>query len=202
MPVPPSAYTKLTLKQAFGLFWFILIGQVISVVVAKSFSSKSYQKARWVEKLIHAVENCNLIYPWEDWDIQNGNVDDHRARMKEVRWELFYTWMVNLIWSIVLLIPLFCTGDLLLTVESKWDPCVALYNIIHIISGYEITLRHHDLAESIGTFPQENYAYNQSLFLQALAPTLVMIFSISELICIALSNDNCHPFNALISNRK
>ena len=63
-----------------------------------------------LEKLLHVMENLNIPYPVEDFDVLNGTEKEHRERFEKVNTEVLVTMMVNMLIHLIMLAPLWSTG--------------------------------------------------------------------------------------------
>ena len=112
MGTPPdyNRYTLFTLAESFQLFFIIIFLQFLAVYMVKLTKSDKFRESNKLDKLIHATENINIAYPFQDFDFLNGSAGEHRKRFKEVNKEVILTMMVNLVFNILLLGPLWYTG--------------------------------------------------------------------------------------------
>ena len=61
--------------------------------------------------ILHAVQNSNIPFPFRDWDVDNGTIEDHRARFGAVLREVNSVMAVNFFFNSLLLVPLIYTGQ-------------------------------------------------------------------------------------------
>ena len=59
---------------------------------------------------MHALENMNFPQAFEDWDIMDGTIQDHKDRLDKVLKEVSVVMGVNFIFNLGMLVPLFYTG--------------------------------------------------------------------------------------------
>ncbi len=189
------------------------------MAVKRKVCPVSFQKTSLLEKLVHALENINVICPWEDWSNDSANstttcVGDHKSKMKAVKLELYMTSAVNLFWHFVMLFPIFWTGNKIpisnkvqyQSVVPKSSPsCRGQALIIFLkpefdFSGHWISERHNNLLDSIGVYPEEEASYNVAFHLRIWVPLGLLLFSGLELFFFLLSNSSCHPFAKILSN--
>ena len=111
---PPhyTIYTSYNLFQFFIFFWIIMLAQCIFVYFAKWKFSYSFARARWLEKMIHVMENTHIPYNFEEWDaIKIGGVKAHIDRMRRNCKETTMVMIINSLFNFVLLIPLGLLGN-------------------------------------------------------------------------------------------
>ena len=118
-PTPPSysLYTGLTLKWTFVSFLAIMIFQMVSLMMVKTFTSmefKEHKKSNY-RKFLHIVENLNCSFPYKDWDEDEGksiNKEDFKRRYEQTECEMIWSQAVNIVFSITMLFPIWFTGQL------------------------------------------------------------------------------------------
>ena len=71
-----------------------------------------------MDKLIHTTENMTIAYPLEDFDVLNGSAREHRERFEKVNVEVLLTMLVNFLFHMLMLGPLWYTGNM--TIESTY----------------------------------------------------------------------------------
>ena len=106
-----SLYTQLDLAQAYILLLCLLVVQMLLTHATKYFTSKSYRQSYFFEKFVHLIACLNIPCIHSDWDLENGDVSQHRNRWRQVWYEMVameaVTWMAN----IILVLPLLVTGQ-------------------------------------------------------------------------------------------
>ena len=157
---PYSLYTGLTLAQYSKLFLVLLIVQLASVLAVKLRTAVRRRPAdkatSWFQVVLHALENTNIPHPWRDWDQDKGDIQHFRRRFKEVNREMFWTMMVNFVFKMLMLVPL-------------W------YTVLRIIS------RHMILKASIGTREDEDSSFIRGIILLRGTSGALIIFSVLEM---------------------
>ena len=108
---PYTLYTGIDAGQAFGLFWLTIILHATAIFVIKLFTVEKFYKFNTLEIVLHCLENCNIPQPWRDWDEGDGTVEEHRTKYRRVRREVVSTMAVNLLFNMVMLVPMIYTGD-------------------------------------------------------------------------------------------
>ena len=106
-----SLYTQLDLAHAYILLLFLLVVQMLVTHAMKYFTSKSYRQSYFFEKFVHLIACLNIPCIHSDWDLENGDVPQHRKRWRQVWYEMVamegVTWMAN----IILVLPILVTGQ-------------------------------------------------------------------------------------------
>ena len=110
---PPhySDYTGLSLKSMFYLFYFLLLAQFLITLVAKKYTSEKFGERRnYFNKFIHLLLSLNLALPYEDWDVGRFSVKGYKERQKRTNVEMILSMSINIIFSVVMMVPLWYTG--------------------------------------------------------------------------------------------
>ena len=174
-PIPPpyTLYTGIDAGQAFGGFWLIIILHATAILVIKLITVEKFYKSNTLEIILHCLENCNIPQPWRDWDEGEGTVEEHKKRFSKVRREVVSTMAVNLLFNMVMLVPMIYTGD---TQDLHFKI------LIRIFSAAKIWERHGILERSIGVLPQEIVSYINATKLLLISLVTFFILSVLELI--------------------
>ena len=110
-PPPYSEYTGLSLKGTFCLFFVITALQFLVILVVKILTStKFYMRGDLLDKFLHLVQSLNLAFPFEDWDQGKFSVQEYRKRHRQTNIEMSWSMFVNIVFSVILMIPLLYTG--------------------------------------------------------------------------------------------
>lgn len=111
-PIPPhySHYTLLSLQTTFITFLALSVLQFLAIGFAKVWISNEFsQEQLKTNKIIHVLENLNLATPFKDWDDGNHTIAEFRARFKVMCKEMIATFIINFIFTLIMMIPsLFC----------------------------------------------------------------------------------------------
>ena len=110
---PPdyTEYTGLSLKWTFGHFFLITAVQFVLILIVKIFTSKAFtRKENFLYKFLHLLLSLNFASPFEDWDMGRFSVKEYRERQKLTNIEMAWSLSVNIIFSLVMMIPLWYTG--------------------------------------------------------------------------------------------
>ena len=111
-PQPPDydLYTGLRLRQYFLLFVLLYVLQTVAVFITKYIVVKEFRKINMIKQFAHSLENCGIVFPLQDWDVDHGTVEEHRQRFSKVNREVIVTMVVNFLFNFVMLVPLIYTG--------------------------------------------------------------------------------------------
>ena len=110
---PPhySEYTGFSLKAMFYIFYILLGVQFLTTLVAKLYTSKKFfERQKNFNKLIHLLMSLNVAIPFEDWDEGRFTVAEYKKRQKRTNTEMIFSMAINIIFSVVMLIPVWYTG--------------------------------------------------------------------------------------------
>ena len=111
---PPdyTEYTGLSLKWTFGHFFLITAVQFVLILISKIFTSKAFtRKENFLYKFLHLLLSLNFASPFEDWDMGRFSVKEYRERQKLTKKEMAWSLSVNIIFSLVMMVPLWYTGN-------------------------------------------------------------------------------------------
>ena len=99
-----------------NLLFKITLGEIdrwISENGTDSGTSQGYKfrEADKLEKFLHVMENMSISFPVEDFDVLNGTEGEHRERFEKVNTEVLLTMLVNMLIHLLMLAPLWYTGN-------------------------------------------------------------------------------------------
>ena len=118
--VVPPAYTEYTLvplQTAFVGFSVLLLLQAVVSTSIKSQFSSPFQSATWTSKLQHLVETLHMPKWYADWEQGEGGPEEHRLRCWMVYVEIIALIGVQLVSNLMLLVPIWITGEVTLYCE-------------------------------------------------------------------------------------
>ena len=105
-------YTLFSLKVYFFIFLGLFVSQILAIFLVKLKLTENFSNFNIFEKIIHSIENSNLAYNVEEWDSpRNGDAVAHIERMKSNRVEGLVMIMVNFIFKLIMLSPLYILGN-------------------------------------------------------------------------------------------
>ena len=64
------------------------------------------------KKFLHIIQNLSLATPYQDWDEGNHTVPEYRKRFRRTNIEMACCLTLNIVVSLVMLVPLWYTGVL------------------------------------------------------------------------------------------
>ena len=113
-PTPPeyNIYTLLNLQDTFIALMVLSILQIIAIFVVKRCISSDFQEEEHkTNVIIHNLENLNYASPYKDWDDGDYSIQQFRERASAVRKEMIWTQAVNFLATILMMVPLWYTGE-------------------------------------------------------------------------------------------
>ena len=106
-PPPLELYTKFTRNEYFVAFWGIIFLQCVSIFIIDKILVKNIpQSATFWERITHSIVKSHFPFPFTNWHEAIGDCQDHIKRQRTAQYEVLVTMSVNLIFNMVLLIPL------------------------------------------------------------------------------------------------
>ena len=114
---PPhyTEYTGLSLKWTFGLFFLITAAQFVTTFIVKFFTSKAFSNRKgFLNRFLHLLLSLNLASPFEDWDMGRFTIEEYRERQKLTNTEMTWSLSVNIIFTLIMMVPLWYTGKSIL----------------------------------------------------------------------------------------
>ena len=94
---------------SLGLFDLLYL-LYAAIMIIKALTVENLHWQDFFHLWIHSIENANIPFPWKDWDEGGGNSEDFKRRLRQVNREMLWTMLVNLLFHLMLLTPLFYTG--------------------------------------------------------------------------------------------
>ena len=86
--------------------------QFVAIIAVKiSFSTDFRDEEHKTNKILHTLENLNFASPFRDWDDGDYSIQQFRARASAVRKEMVWTQAINFLASMVMMVPLWYTGN-------------------------------------------------------------------------------------------
>ena len=110
---PPllELYTQFSLQTHFFAFWGILILQTCTIFVIDKIWVKNIPNTATIwDRMLHTIQKATFPFPYANWHHENGTCSDHLRRKQMVQQEVLVSIMINLIFNMMLLVPLpiFC----------------------------------------------------------------------------------------------
>ena len=101
------------MKQTFLASAVLLAVHLLVLVLAKLLTSTEFKsRGDYTNKILHIIENSNYATPYVDWDEGEHSTEDYRMRFSATVKEMALTLTINAISSVVMVVPLWYTGDL------------------------------------------------------------------------------------------
>ena len=85
---------------------------MLTIAIVKMLTSKEFREGGLrFHKVIHLITCSNIPTVYRDWDHEDVSVEEHRRRYKRTEKEMGCLLLVNTVFSLVLLGPLWYTGQ-------------------------------------------------------------------------------------------
>ena len=113
-PSPPSyrEYTGFDLKHTFIMFFIIMFLHCVVMTIVKYLTSKEFkEKGAHYEKMIHVLKSINIAFPYVDWDEGMFTIEEFRIRFRNTEVEMFCSFAVNIMFSLIMMVPIWYTGN-------------------------------------------------------------------------------------------
>ena len=93
--------------------YFLYTGLTLMVALVKLCTSEEFRSRDWssFQKIIHVISNINIPTPFQDWDVGDFSVEEHKRRRWNTEVEMGCLYIVNTVFSLALLVPLWYTGQ-------------------------------------------------------------------------------------------
>ena len=94
-------------------FFLLLSLHTLMVTLVKLSTSGEFRSrdGKSFKVLIHVIGNINIPSPFRDWDVGDLSVEEHRRRRRWTEVEMGCLFIVNTVFSMALLGPLWYTGQ-------------------------------------------------------------------------------------------
>ena len=110
---PYTLYTFLTLGEAFQVFLVIMVVHTLLMLIVKMATSREFRtKSNLIRKIVHIVQNISLATPYQDWDEGSCTVPEYKRIFRRTNIEMACALSLNIVVSLVMLVPLWYTGKL------------------------------------------------------------------------------------------
>ena len=110
-----SLYTGMALNMSFVVFLAISTVQFLILWLVKNRTSEEFRKGGNYfdfDKFTHVLLNLNFAFPYKDWDCGKHSKDEYKRRFQRTKIEMLTSLLTNFVLSLVMLIPLFITGNI------------------------------------------------------------------------------------------
>ena len=114
-PQPPdyTLYTGLSLGNTFSFFLCLTALHFVCITILKIFIVKNLGENNYFNVFVHSLQNLNLPVPLEDWSQGTWSLKEYQKRFQRQNLEMWICYSLNLVVTIMLLVPLWWTGRLL-----------------------------------------------------------------------------------------
>ena len=119
-PPPYSLYTGLSLGSTFIAFFVLTLIQFLTLGLVKILTSEEFgSKGGYFDKFLHIIQSLNMSLPYVDWDRGIHTIEEYRARYSNTVTEMRVSFLVNFVFSMFMMCPLWYTGECLTTTKIK-----------------------------------------------------------------------------------
>ena len=106
-PPPLELYTKFSLQAYFFSFWVILILQTLTIFAIDKIWVKNVPKSATLwNRILHAIQKSSFPFPYTNWHQEKGSCYEHLKRKRAVQEEVLVAILINLLFNMILLVPL------------------------------------------------------------------------------------------------
>ena len=99
-PIPPDVtiYTYFNEQVCLIGYWCLMVLQSILIMAFKKYTNpKAFDTYPKLQMVSHALENCQVPSPLEDWDDYEGSISAYKLRQECVSKEMKFTMLTNLL---------------------------------------------------------------------------------------------------------
>ena len=142
----------------------LLVTQFFVLFLVKMVTSPDFRRrGHYTNKLLHLIENTNIATPFCDWDEGEYSVQEYKKRFRSTIKEMVATFIVNTIVTGVMMVPLWFTGNPIL---SRLIPTIIYF--LFKFKVHQIEKRHHLLQKLFGVVkPEETKSFEDAIFYRA-----------------------------------
>ena len=112
-PIPPDVtiYTYFNEQVCLIGYWCLMVLQSILIMAFKKYTNpKAFDTYPKLQMVSHALENCQVPSPLEDWDDYEGSISAYKLRQECVSKEMKFTMLTNLLVHLIMMIPMTIFG--------------------------------------------------------------------------------------------
>ena len=107
-----NEYNLLTLQETFIALNCLSSLQIIAIFIDKRCISTDFREEEHItNKILHTLENLNFASPFRDWDDGDYSIKQFKERACAVRMEMIWTQAINIIATLLMMVPLWYTGS-------------------------------------------------------------------------------------------
>ena len=191
-------YTLVTLQAAFFIFLGVIFLHGIAIFLLKMKVSSHFKSANWLNKIGHVVESLHVPDVYKDFDVdmnpeEEQTPQDYRKGYNSVLKETLWMTVLQMVSNLFLLVPLLVTGDM------KALRVYLTFADLFSFSASNVRERHSVLVLHIGTFAEEDEAYELLNSLSMSLPFIVMITFLLDALLAAVYLKWLHPWKILLA---
>ena len=107
IPPPLELYTQFSLQEFFFGFWVILFIQTLTIfIIDKICVDNIPSSVSFWQRFVHSCQKIHFPCPYKNWHKEDGSQFEYLNRKKAVQKEVLVATVVNLVFSMIFLIPL------------------------------------------------------------------------------------------------
>ena len=111
-PPPYTLYTGLSLSATFSGFFVVTLLQFLTLGLVKILTSEEFRAGGgYFDKFLHILLGLNMALPYRDWDAGVHEIEEYRRRYSNTVREMTWSFIINSVFSLVMMTPLWITGD-------------------------------------------------------------------------------------------
>merc|ERR1719458_1381949 len=171
-------YTLVTLQAAFFIFLGVIFLHGIAIFILKMNVSSHFNSTGWLIKVGHVVESLHVPDVYKDFDVDlNPDWDrtpyDYRMNFDSVLKETLWMSSLQEVSNLLLLVPL-------------------------LVTAFKVREKHSVLVLNIGTFAEEDEAYELLNNLNVYLPLIVIVTWIFDALLVGVYLKWLHPWKILL----
>ena len=108
---PYSTYTGFSLQQSFFVFMLMTGIHFLALGIVKILTSEEFRaRKNYFDKFLHLIQSLSISTPYRDWDSGIHSVQEYRRRFTNTVTEMRAAFLVNIIFSCLMMCPIWYTG--------------------------------------------------------------------------------------------
>ena len=159
--------------------------------------STHFKEAGWLNKIGHVVESLHVPDVYKDFDA-GGKVkekertpEDYKVAYNSVLKETLWMTSLQMVSNLLLLGPLLATGVTLNKIGK-------ISSNMNFLSASKVSEKHSALVDNIGTYPEEDNAYELLNNLSLALPLLVVVTWVLDALLAAAYLKWLHPWKIIL----
>ena len=196
---PPAIelYTQFSLSTYSLVFLGVLSLQTFTIfLVDENCANTIPQNTKIWSRILHSIQKSHFPFPYSNWYKGDGNCTDHIKRKKDSDIEVLSTIFINLLFNMVMLIPLgiLCKYQCI----SQYCKKNKIQSSYFFVSDFGILERHNQLNKLLGELEMEEESFERSQWFAWVFYPIFIILTILQTICFILSNGKFHPLAKIL----